>query len=132
MRLTQFRKVITMKNKRMKKNVSGYYVPRTYVEEISHEITKYNPADEFTMGAAFVLAFLSTDGVDGHIPQRVPFAEYAETISDLIPKKGQQIQLDNVAIPLPKLKEIVKAAEEFGDEETDVEIYRVSHDGDDK
>lgn len=121
-----------MKNKCMKKNVSGYYVPRTFVEDISHEITKYNPTDEFAMGVAFVLTFLSTDGADGHIPQRVPFAEYVETISELIPKKSQQRQLGNVVIPLPMLKEIVKAAEEFGDEETDVEIYRVRHDGDDK
>ena len=121
-----------MKNKPMKKNVSGYYIPRSFVEEFYDEIIKHEPSNEFMMGVCFILTFLSTDGIDGHIPQRVPFAEYANTVSELIPKNGQQPKCEEVVIPSPILKEILKTIEKLDGKNVTATICRVRHDGDDK
>lgn len=132
MRLTQFRKAITMKNKRMKKNVSGYYVPSAFVKEMLKELTALNPTFEFTLGAGFILVYLSANDAEGSIPQGVSFAEYANTISELIPKNGQQPKRKEVVIPSPILKEILKTIEKLDGKNITATICRVRHDGDDK
>ena len=121
-----------MKNKRMKKNVSGYYVPRAFVKEMSEELTALNPTFEFTIGVAFILAYLSANDAEGSIPQGISFAEYIHAISELIPKSEQQPQRKEVVIPSPVLKEILRTMEKLDGKNITATICHVRHDGDDE
>lgn len=121
-----------MKNKRMKENVSGYYVPSKFVNEISCELMRYEPSFEFIMGVSFVLTFLSTDGKDGHIPQGVLFAKYANRLSDLIPEKGHNQNSKSIEIPFSTLKKILEAAGDDCDDSTMVAIHQLCTRGGDE
>lgn len=123
-----------MKNKRMKKNVSGYYVPRTFVKEMSEELIALNPTFEFTFGIGFILAYLSASDTEGSIPQGISFAEYTNTVSELIPKMGQQPKHKEAVIPSPIIKEILRTIEELDGKNVTATttIYHARHDGEAK
>lgn len=121
MRLTQFRKVITMKNKRMKKNVSGYYVPVNVRNEMLDQMDKVNASSDFKKGVSCTLAYLSAyDERVGICSEGMPFDAFLANCADLIPQEG------NPSIPEPIRKIIEQVAKDLDCDDATVKVYHVN------